>query len=54
MANVCIVRHQGYIKSKMRFPYQHNFRTLKNYGNKNIQLNIEFLIYSIMLKNLHV
>lgn len=29
MANVCIKRHLGYIKSKMRFPYQHNFRTLK-------------------------
>lgn len=37
MANVCIIRHLGYIKSTMRFPYQHNFRTLKNYGNKNIE-----------------
>lgn len=36
MSNVCIVRHQGYIKSRMRLPYQHNFRTLNNYGNKNI------------------
>ena len=36
MANVCILRHQGHIKSKMHFPYQHNFRTLKNFGNKNI------------------
>ena len=27
MSNVCIVRHQGYIKSKMRFPYQHNFKS---------------------------
>lgn len=40
MSNVCIVRHQGYIKSKMRFPYQHNFRTLKNYGNKNIDASL--------------
>ncbi len=40
MANVCIVTHQGYIKSKMRFPYQHNFRTLKNYGNKNIDASL--------------
>ena len=40
MANVCIVRHQGYIKSKMHFPYQHNFRTLKNYGNKNIDASL--------------
>ena len=30
MANVCILRHQGYIKSKMHFPYQHNFRTLRD------------------------
>ncbi len=43
MANVCIVRHQGYIKSKVRFPYQHNFRTLKNYGNKNIDASLTHL-----------
>jgi hypothetical protein len=43
MANVCIVRHQGYIKSKIRFPYQHNFRTLKNYGNKNIDASLTHL-----------
>ncbi len=43
MANVCIVRHQGYIKSKMRFPYQHNFRALKNYGNKNIDASLTHL-----------
>lgn len=43
MVNVCIVRHQGYIKSKMRFPYQHNFRTLKNYGNKNIDVSLTHL-----------
>jgi hypothetical protein len=24
----------------MRFPYQHNFRTLKNYGNKNIDASL--------------
>ncbi len=36
MVNVCIFRHQGHIKSKMHFPYQHNFRTLKNYGNKKL------------------
>ncbi|WMJ87393.1 plasmid recombination protein [Anaerocolumna sp. MB42-C2] len=47
MANVCIVRHQGYIKSKMRFPYQHNFRTLKNYGNKNIDASLTHLNTSI-------
>ncbi len=40
MANVCILRHQGYIKSKMHFPYQHNFRTLKNYGNKNTDASL--------------
>ena len=40
MANVCILRHQGHIKSKMHFPYQHNFRTLKNYGNKNIDATL--------------
>lgn len=43
MSNVCIVRHQGYIKSKMRFPYQHNFRTLKIYGNKNIDASLTHL-----------
>lgn len=43
MANVCIVRHQGYIKSTMHFPQQHNFRTLKNYGNKNIDLSLTHL-----------
>lgn len=48
MANVCIVRHQGYIKSKMRFPYQHNFRTLKNYGNKNIDASLTHLNTNIV------
>lgn len=43
MANVCILRHQGHIKSKMHFPYQHNFRTLKNYGNKNINSSLTHL-----------
>ncbi len=43
MANVCILRHQGHIKSKMHFPYQHNFRTLKNYGNKNIDTSLTHL-----------
>lgn len=40
IANVCILRHQGHIKSMMHFPYQHNFRTLKNYGNKNIDASL--------------
>lgn len=48
MANVCIVRHQGYIKSKVRFPYQHNFRMLKNYGNKNIDVTLTRLNTCIM------
>lgn len=43
MSNVCILRHQGHIKSKMHFPYQHNFRTLKNYGNKNINTSLTHL-----------
>jgi hypothetical protein len=47
MAIVCIV-HQGYIKSKMRFPYQHNFRTLKNYGNKNIDAALTHLNTNIV------
>lgn len=53
MANVCILRHQGHIKSKMHFPYQHNFRTLKNYGNKNINLSLTHLNTCIVnnLKN---
>lgn len=29
MPNVCIVRHKGYTKSTMLYPYQHNYRTLK-------------------------
>ncbi|MBS5934053.1 MAG: hypothetical protein KIC94_14430 [Clostridiales bacterium] len=48
MENVCIVRHQGYIKSKMRFPYQHNCRTLKNYGNKNIDASLTHLNTNIV------
>lgn len=48
MAKVCIVRHQGYIKSKMRFPFQHNFRTLKNYGNKNINASLTHLNSNII------
>ena len=51
MANVCIVRHQGYIKSKMQFPLQHNFRTLKNYGNENIDLSLTSL-NSTLINNL--
>lgn len=51
MANVCIVRHQGYIKSKMQFPFQHNFRTLKNYGNQNIDLSLTPL-NSTLINNL--
>jgi hypothetical protein len=47
MANVCIARHQGYIKSKMRFPYQHNFKILKNYRNKNINVSLTHLNTSI-------
>lgn len=53
MANVCILRHQGHIKSKTHFPYQHNFRTLKNYGNKNIDSSLTHLNTCIVnnLKN---
>lgn len=43
MANVCIARHLGYTKSKIRLPYQHNFRTLKNYRNKNIEAYLTHL-----------
>ncbi|MBH1940024.1 plasmid recombination protein [Mobilitalea sibirica] len=48
MAYVCIARHKGYIKSKTRFPYQHNFRTLKNYRNKNINATLTHLNSCIM------
>lgn len=51
MANVCIVRHKPYIKSKMHFPHQHNFRTLKNYGNENIDLSLTPL-NSTLINNL--
>lgn len=43
MANVCILRHKGHIKSKMHFPYQHNFRTLKNYGTKTLIHHLHIL-----------
>lgn len=39
MSNVCIIRHQGYIKSKMQFPYRHNMRKQQCYSNQNIQKN---------------
>ena len=32
----------------MRFPYQHNFRTLKNYGNKNIDASLTHLNTNIV------
>ena len=53
MANIYILRHQGHIKSKTHFPYQHNFRTLKNYGNKNIDTLLTHLNTCIVnnLKN---
>lgn len=53
MAKVCIVRHKPYIKSKMHFPYQHNFRTQKKYGNKNIDSSLTHLNTCIVnnLKN---
>lgn len=40
MSNVCVIRHQGYIKSKAHLPYQHNFRTAKNYTNTNIDSSL--------------
>lgn len=39
MSNVCIIRHQSYIKSQTHFPFRHNMRTLKNYSNSNIDLS---------------
>lgn len=36
MSNVCIIRHEPYIKSKINFPYRHNHRRCKDYSNKNI------------------
>lgn len=51
MTNVAIVRHKPYIKSKMHFPLQHNFRTLKNYGNENIDLSLTPL-NSTLINNL--
>lgn len=54
IANVYIVRHQGYIKSKMRFPFQHNFRMLKHYGNKSIDTSLTHLTSSIVKKPLKI
>lgn len=53
MANICILRQHGHIKSKAHFPYQHNFRTLKNYRNKNIDSSLTHLNTCIVnnLKN---
>lgn len=40
MSNVCVIRHQSYIKSKAHLPFRHNMRTLKNYSNSNINLSL--------------
>ncbi|MDF2803842.1 MAG: mobilization protein [Anaerocolumna sp.] len=40
MSNVCVIRHQSYIKSKAHLPFRHNMRTLKNYSNSNIDLSL--------------
>jgi hypothetical protein len=49
MAYVCIMRHKGYIKSKVHFPYQHNMRTLNNYSNKNIKKSNTY--YNSIIEN---
>lgn len=36
MSNVCVIRHQGYTKSKAQFPYRHNHRIGENHSNQNI------------------
>lgn len=36
MSNVCVIRHQGYTKSKAQFPYRHNHRIGNNHSNQNI------------------
>lgn len=36
MSNVCVIRHQGYTKSKAQFPYRHNHRISDNHSNQNI------------------
>ena len=40
MANVYVIEHQCYIKSKVQFPYRHNLRKGKNYRNKNINTDL--------------
>ena len=36
MSNVCVIRHQGYTKSKTQFSYRHNHRIGNNHSNQNI------------------
>lgn len=40
MSNVCVIRHQGYTKSKTQFPYRHNHRIGENHSNQNIVLSL--------------
>lgn len=51
MANVCVTRHEGYIKSKVHFSYMHNMRTLKKYSNDNIDLS-HTKFNSVIINNL--
>ncbi len=39
MVNVCVMRHESYIKSEAHRPYCHNMRKLNNYSNENIDLS---------------
>lgn len=52
MANVCIVRHQGYIKSKMRFLYQHISEHRKTMETKTLMhpLHIKTVSWLIIWK----
>ena len=43
MADVCVISHQDYIKSKVHFPYRHNLRKGKNYRNENIKTDLSSL-----------
>ncbi len=52
MANVCIMRHESYLKSDAHRPYCNNMGKAKNYSNDNIDLS-HTKFNSVIVDNLH-
>lgn len=40
MSNICVIRHQGYTKSKVQFPYRHNHRIGTHHSNEKIDASL--------------